>query len=111
MEMVDKNTMKFLTPRIGLKILATILAVASVITEIQAQSPRGRMTLTSPATLTMKTPIGEAHMELPSGTVIENGAIINGGVQIENGAFSGWVPVENTNLSDLRARQEIKVSF
>lgn len=104
--MVDKFTMKILTPQIGLKILATILVGASVIPDIQAQLPKGRMTLTSPATLTMETPIGEAHMELPSGTVIENGVIINGGVQIENGAFSGWVPVEKTNLSDLSGNKD-----
>ena len=104
--MVDTNRMKILTPKIGWKLFASIMVMASACPEIQAQSPRGRMTLTTPATLTMQTPIGEAHMELPSGTVIENAAIINGGVQIENGPFSGWVPVENTNLSDLSGNKE-----
>lgn len=104
--MVDPNRMKFLTPKIGWKLFVSMMVVVFVCPEIPAQSPRGRMTLTAPATLTMQTPIGEAHMELPSGTVIENAAIINGGVQIESGSFSGWVPVENTNLSDLSGNKE-----
>jgi len=98
--------MKILKPPIGWKLFASFLLMASVCPEIQAQSSHGRMILTSPATLTMQTPIGEAHMEIPSGTVIENAAIINGGVQIENGPFSGWVAVENTNLSDLTGNKE-----
>jgi hypothetical protein len=54
----------------------------------------------------MQTPIGEAYIEIPSGSVIENGTLANGGILIEQGAFTGWVPLESTNLPASKTKVE-----
>ena len=96
--MLALRTMKPVYFGKGLPVFAALYVAASSFGIAQAQPPPARMTLLSPTILTMQTPIGEAHMEIPSGSVIENGTLANGGILIEQGAFTGWVPLESTNL-------------
>ena len=96
--MLALRTMKPVYFGKGLPFFAALCVAATSLGIVQAQSTPARMTLLSPTVLTMQTPIGEAHMEIPSGSVIENGTLANGGILIEQGAFTGWVPLESTNL-------------
>ncbi len=93
--------MKSVNPRNALQACAVVLLATTMPGVAQ-----DRITLLSPAVLSMQTPIGEAHTELPVGTVIENGALVNGGIQIEHGAFTGWIPIEWAKLPAPKAKAE-----
>lgn len=96
--MLAPRTMKPVKLRMHLPVFVTLCVVAASLGIAQAEPPPARMTLLSPTVLTMQTPIGEAHIEIATGSVIENGTLANGGILIEQGAFTGWVPLESTNL-------------
>ncbi len=87
-------------------VFAALCLAASSLALVQAQSTPARMTLLSPSVLSMQTPIGEAHMEIPTGFVIENGTLIRGGIQIEHGTFTGWIPIESAKLPAPKAKAE-----
>lgn len=63
-----------------------------------AQSGSGSLKTRNPVILSMQTPIGEAHIEIPAGTAFEQATIANGWVQLERGPFIGWVRAEETTL-------------
>lgn len=93
--------MKSVNPRNALQACAVVLLATTMLGVAQ-----DRITLLSPAVLSMQTPIGEARTELPVGTVIENGALVNGGIQIEHGPFTGWIPIEWAKLPAPKAKAE-----
>lgn len=93
--------MKSVNPRNALQACAVVLLATTMLGVAQ-----DRITLLSPAVLSMQTPIGEARTELPVGTVIENGALVNGGIQIEHGPFTGWIPIEWAKLPTPKAKAE-----
>lgn len=93
--------MKSVNPRNALQACAVVLLATTMLGVAQ-----DRITLLSPAVLSMQTPIGEARTELPVGTVIENGALVNGGIQIEHGPFTGWIPIECAKLPAPKAKAE-----
>lgn len=93
--------MKSVNSRNALQACAVVLLATTMLGVAQ-----DRITLLSPAVLSMQTPIGEARTELPVGTVIENGALVNGGIQIEHGPFTGWIPIEWAKLPAPKAKAE-----
>lgn len=102
----DPRMMKSVNLGNALQACSALLLVATMSGITHAQATPDRITLLAPAVLSMQTPIGEAHMELPVGTVIENGALVNGGIQIEKGGFTGWIPLECAKLPASKAKAE-----
>ena len=98
--------MKSVNPGTALQACAALLLAATMLGITHAQAANDSIKLLAPAVLSMQTPIGEAHMELPTGTVIENGALVNGGIQIQKDGFTGWIPLECAQLPTSKAKAE-----
>ena len=81
-----------------LRSAALVFCVLFLLPKASAQSASGSLKTRNSVILSMQTPIGEAHIEIPAGTAFEQASITNGWVQLERGPFTGWVRVEETTL-------------
>ena len=78
-------------------IVAGIIAVASASALVQAAS--GPMKAVVPVSLSTRTPLGEARIEIPAGTPMETFEAEGDWVRVRKGPFSGWVALKDTSLN------------
>ena len=82
---------------VGRALIAGFLALALPVG--RAQTALGSIVAGVPATLTTRTPLGEARIEIPAGTVIESYDVDGDWVRVRKGPFSGWVAFKETSLA------------
>jgi len=81
----------------GGAIAAGIFAVACASALVQAAT--GPMKADVPVSLSTRTPLGEARIEIPAGTPMETFEAEGDWVRVRKGPFSGWVALKDTSLN------------
>lgn len=63
---------------------------------VAVPAPAGSVTLTESALLSTRTPVGEASIRLPAGTVTDISSVKGDWIQIRKAPFSGWIRTPGT---------------
>ena len=82
---------------IGGALIAGFLAAA--LSAESAQTTPGPIVVSVPVTLSTRTPLGEARIEIPAGAAIESYDVSGDWVRLRKGPFSGWVALRDTSLA------------